>query len=150
MCCLTTPPWPSPVPSTALRASLGRGRAVARQLTCRGETSLSGAAARAIGRVWERSATAEVDLAPVLALTGDEVALPTRLPAIELLSKRAEEKAVERLKTLSAHPDWAVRAAAVRALLSGERVRSHRGPCTCVLCLVVSCCCWGVCACASR
>ena len=91
---------------------------------------MSGAAARAIGRVWERSATAEVDLAPVLALTGDEVALPTRLPAIELLSKRAEEKAVERLKTLSAHPDWAVRAAAVRALLPNDKewVKANLSP----------------------
>ena len=88
------------------------------------------AAARAIGRVWERSATAEVDLSPVLALTGGEVELPTRLLAMELLSKRPEEKAVERLKTLSAHPDWAVRAAAVRALLPGHKdwVKANLSP----------------------
>ena len=71
---------------------------------------------RAIAKVWERSATDEIDLAGVIRLTESAGTNPGSLLAIQLLGERGDAAAVDRLKELSKHPDWAVRATAIQAL----------------------------------
>jgi len=61
-----------------------------------------------------------VDLAPVMNLTKEGVSLPARLLAIGVLAERSEGEALQRLKALGEDSDWAIRAAAIRALLENH------------------------------
>lgn len=71
---------------------------------------------RAIARCWSRGLQDEAVLRDLIRLAGEENTLGVRLEAIGLLGLRDETEAVDRLKGLTAHPDWAIRAAAIRAL----------------------------------
>jgi hypothetical protein len=74
------------------------------------------ASARAIARCWSRGVQDHAVLRDLIRLAGEETAPGAQMEAIGLLGLRDEPEAVSRLKGLTAHPDWAIRAAAIQAL----------------------------------
>ncbi len=74
------------------------------------------ASARSMARGWSRGVQDHAVLRDLIRLAGEENAPGARLETIGLLGLRDEPEAVGRLKGLTAHPDWAIRAAAIRAL----------------------------------